>query len=131
MSIFKVTGIVTYVSPVETFGSGKESKRIIVQTQEKYPNYFPISFYGTRMEAIKDVKVGGIVEVETYPGGRLKKGDDTQAFAFLNGYNCLVMTTGSMTNSQSQSNNSQPTNSNPQSKQTGFAMNDDDYGIPF
>lgn len=131
MSIFKVTGLVTYVSPVETFGSGKESKRIIVQTQEKYPNYFPITFYGTRMEAIKDVKIGDLVETDTYPGGRLKKGDDTQAFAFLNGYNCQVMTTGSMTNSQPQSTNSQPQLSNPQMKQTKFALNDDDYGVPF
>lgn len=131
MSVYKVTGIVTYISPVETFGSGKESKRIIVETQEKYANYFPITFYGPRMEAIKDIKKGDLVEVETYPGGRLKKGDDTQAFAFLNGYNCLVITTGSMTNSQPQSPVANSIEPNQQTRQTKFALNDDDYGVPF
>lgn len=130
MSMFKVTGVVTYVSPVETFGSGKESKRIIVRTEEKYPNYFPISFYGQKMDAIKDVKPGDLVEVDTYPGGRLKKGDETTAFTFLNGFNCLVMTTGSMANNPSPSTNaSSPNNSTKQSNLTNYAFSDD--GIPF
>jgi hypothetical protein len=132
MSMFKVTGIVTYVSPVETFGAGKESKRIIVQTQDKYPNYFPISFYGQRMDAIKEVKQGDLVEVDTYPGGRLKKGDDTTAFTFLNGANCLVVPTGSTASAQYPSQQSQTSSTHESQKQAklqNFAFGDDD--IPF
>jgi hypothetical protein len=94
MSQFKITGTVIYVSPVEQFGAGKESKRIIVQSGDKYPNYFPVTFYGDKMAAIGNVNKGDMVEVETFPGGRLKKGDDTQAFCFLNGWNCMVVPTG-------------------------------------
>lgn len=94
MSMFKITGVVTFVGPIETFGEGKESQRIIVETQDKYPNHFPISFYGARIDAIKGVKVGDFVEVETYPGGRLKKGDPTVAFGYFNGNNILVVNTG-------------------------------------
>lgn len=94
MSQFKITGTVIYVSPVEQFGAGKESKRIIVQTNEKYANYFPVTFYGDKMKVLDNVKKGDMVEVETFPGGRLKKGDDTQAFCFLNGWNLMVVTTG-------------------------------------
>lgn len=94
MSQYKIMGTVTYVSPVEQFGAGKESKRIIVETGDKYPNYFPVTFYGDKMQAIANVKKGDFVEVETFPGGRLKKGDDTQAFCYMNGWNCMVVNTG-------------------------------------
>lgn len=94
MSSFKISGVVTYISPVEKFGAGKESKRIIVETQDKYPNFFPVTFYGDKMNAIDGLKKGDYVEVDTFPGGRLKKGDDTQAFCFLNGWTCNTMQTG-------------------------------------
>lgn len=94
MSMFKITGVVTFVSPIETFGENKESQRIIVETQDRYPNHFPISFYGGRMDSLRNVKVGDFVEVETYPGGRLKKGDPTVAFGYFNGNNLLVVNTG-------------------------------------
>lgn len=126
MSIYKVTGVVTYVSPVETFGTGKKSKRIIVETQDKYPNHFPISFYDQRMDAIENVKKGDFVEVDTYPGGRLKKGDDTVAFTFLNGVNCLVVPTGSTDSAQYPS---QHSSTPKQAKLQNFAGDDD--GIPF
>jgi hypothetical protein len=91
---YKFAGVVTYVSPVEKFGMGKESKRIIVESGEKYPNFFPVTFYGDKMSAIDSVKVGDYVEVDTFPGGRLKKGDDSQAFCYLNGWKCDVVPTG-------------------------------------
>lgn len=100
MSMFKITGVVTFVGPIETFGEGKESQRIIVETQDKYPNHFPISFYGGRIDVIRNVKVGDFVEVETYPGGRLKKGDPTVAFGYFNGNNLLIVNTGIGTTSQ-------------------------------
>lgn len=91
MSTFKVTGRVTFISDVEQFGAGKQSKRIIVCTEGNYPNYFPVTFYGDKMEAISGWNVGDFVEIDTYPGGRLKKGDDTQAFAYLNGWAAMKL----------------------------------------
>lgn len=120
MSLFKLTGTVIFVSPVEQFGAGKESKRIIVETSEKYANYFPVTFYGDKMKAIENVKKGDMVEVETYPGGRLKKGDDTQAFCFLNGWNCMVVNTGQTSQQTPQ-----------QSRLESIASKFEDDGVPF
>lgn len=126
--MFKITGIVTYVSPVETFGAGKESKRIIVETQDKYPNHFPISFYGAKMDAIKSVKQGDLVEVETFPGGRLKKGDNTTAFTFLNGFNCLIVPMERTSSESGPSTHSNTKSTPSQEKLQNFTYDD---GIPF
>lgn len=91
MSTYKITGTVSFLSGVETFGNGRESKRVIVETNETYPNFFPISFYGDRMKALDGIGQGDVVEIDTYPGGRLKKGDNTQAFAYFNGAACMVV----------------------------------------
>lgn len=91
MSMFKIAGRVTFISDVEQFGAGKQSKRVIVCTEGQYPNYFPVSFYGDKMHALDGWKVGDAVEIETFPGGRLKKGDETQAFAYLNGWNAMKL----------------------------------------
>lgn len=91
MSTYKITGTVTYLSGVETFGNGRESKRVIVETNETYPNFFPVSFYGDRIKALDGISQGDVVEIDTYPGGRLKKGDNTQAFAYFNGSACMVV----------------------------------------
>lgn len=123
--MFTVSGIVTYVSPVETFGAGKQSKRIIVETQDKYPNYFPISFYGDKINSVENVKTGDLVEIETFPSGRLKKGDDTSAFVFLNGWTCSVLPTGNSSSQPAQS-TAQPAVA-PQKTQTSFNLDD----VPF
>lgn len=123
--MFTVSGTVIYVSPVETFGAGKQSKRLIVQTQDKYPNYFPVSFYGDKINTLDNVKNGDFVEIETFPSGRLKKGDDTSAFVFLNGWSCNVVPTGSTASQPSQPAN-QPAPA-PQKTQTSFNLDD----IPF
>lgn len=91
MSTYKITGTVTYLSGIETFGNGRESKRVIVETNETYPNFFPVSFYGDRVKALDSIGQGDVVEIDTYPGGRLKKGDSTQAFAYFNGAACMVV----------------------------------------
>lgn len=91
MSTYKIAGTVTYVSGIETFGNGRESKRVIVETNETYANFFPISFYGDRLKALDGINVGDVVEIDTYPGGRLKKGDATQAFAYFNGVACQAI----------------------------------------
>jgi hypothetical protein len=127
--MFKVTGVVKYLSPVETFGEGKESQRIIVETQDKYPNYFPISFYGDRMKAIEGVSVGDWVEVDTYPGGRLKKGDNTVAFAYLNGASCFVTSKGVPTSGQMQQSGSQTAAVNSQQSKENQIKNM--FDVPF
>lgn len=91
MSTFKVTGQVTFISDVEQFGAGKSSMRIIVKTEGNYPNFFPITFYGDKIQVVADWNVGDVVEVETFPGGRLKKDDPTQAFTYLNGFTGTVL----------------------------------------
>lgn len=91
MNTYKVTGQVTFISNVEQFGAGKNSMRIIVKTEGAYPNYMPITFYGDKIQVIADWNVGDVVEVETFPGGRLKKDDPTQAFAYINGFTGTVL----------------------------------------
>lgn len=86
MSTFRVTGKVTFISGVETFGAGKQSIRVIVCTEGNYPNYFPVTFYGDKMAAVDGWKVGDYVDIDTYPGGRLSKDDSTKAFTYLNGW---------------------------------------------
>ncbi len=122
MSTFKISGVVTYVSPIEKFGAGKESKRLIVETQDKYPNFFPVSFYGDKINSIESVKVGDLVKVDTFPGGRCKKGDDTVAFVYLNGWTCTVIPTGSSASSEAPQ--AKPANA---PRQTTFDVDD----IPF
>lgn len=123
MSTFKVSGKVTFISGVEQFGAGKQSKRVIVCTDGQYPNYFPITFYGDKMHAVEGWQVGDFVEIDTFPGGRLKKGDDTQAFAYLNGWAAMKL----------HGNTAQPTQSGPiqvpQSAPTQSQMYNDD--VPF
>jgi hypothetical protein len=92
--VFTFTGRVTYISGVEQFGAGKESKRIIVEQGDRYPNFFPVTFYGDKMRWLDNIAVGDMVTVDTFPGGRLKKGDETQAFAYFNGNGCAKMNTG-------------------------------------
>lgn len=123
MSTYKITGTVTYLSGIETFGNGRESKRVIVETNETYPNFFPVSFYGDRVKALDGIGQGDVVEIDTYPGGRLKKGDNTQAFAYFNGAACMVVHKANGGNTQQ---SSEPV---PEKLKTFFEDKHDD--VPF
>ncbi len=81
----KVTGRIEHLGQIETFGeNATESMRVIISTDEKYPNYYELSFYGPKVALSREYAVGDIIEAEISVRGNLSKKDPSKAWMSMN-----------------------------------------------
>lgn len=81
----KVTGRIEHLGQIETFGeNATESMRIIISTDEKFPNYYELSFYGPKVALSREYAKGDIIEAEISVRGNLSKKDPSKAWMSMN-----------------------------------------------
>ena len=81
MTSVEITGEITHIGAVETFGTFQKRVFILmVKGKNDWKDYLSISTTKDRMDLLDKFRVGDLVDVNVNIQGRLAKNDDTKAY---------------------------------------------------